>query len=282
MNARPFGAGGPAVPVIGQGTWKFPTHGHAVAEAHHALRAGIELGLTHIDTAEMYGDGRSEEIIGEAIRGLPRESLFIVSKVLPSNATYEGTLRACDRSLKRLRVDHLDAYLLHWRGDVPLAETMRAFEELVDAGKISHLGVSNFLVDDLDEARAALSRHPIACNQICYNLGEREPENDVIPYCQEHGIAVVGYTPFGRGPSEWERGERGAAVREVALKHGVTSAAVVLAFLVRLDGTFTIPKAVTADHLAENASAGAVVLSPEDVQAIDAAFRASGPARRYR
>ena len=173
MITHPFGATGRDVPIVGQGTWNVPTSGARADEAKRALRRGIELGMVHVDSAEMYGDGAAERLAGEAIAGLPREQLFLVSKVLPSNATYDGTIRACEASLKRMRVDYLDCYLLHWRGSVPLGETMRALEKLVRDGKTRALGVSNFDVADLEEARTALESEPIACNQILYHLGER-------------------------------------------------------------------------------------------------------------
>jgi diketogulonate reductase-like aldo/keto reductase len=176
MIARPFGSGFPEVPIIGQGTWNVALRGSARDEAIRSLHAGIELGMVHIDTAEMYGDGGAETLVGEAIAGLPRERLFLVSKVLPSNASFNGTIKACHASLKRMRVDYLDCYLLHWRGSVPLSETMRALEKLVADGAIRSLGVSNFEVDDLREAQAVLKRERIACNQVLYHLGERTIE----------------------------------------------------------------------------------------------------------
>jgi diketogulonate reductase-like aldo/keto reductase len=263
---RAFGAHGPSVPIIGQGTWKFPERGAAVAHAKEALRAGIELGMVHIDTAEMYGSGRSEEIIGEAIAGFDRESLFIVSKVLPTNASRAGVVRACDRSLQRLGVDYLDVYLLHWRGSIPLAETIAAFEKLIETGKIRRFGVSNFDVGDLEEA-ASLARHPIACNQVYYSLEDRGIEADVIPYCSQNGIAVVGYSPFGSGGFE-----RSKSVAAAARAHGCSPHAIVLAFLTRLDGTFAIPKASNPQHVAQNARGGEVALSAAQVAAIDAEF----------
>jgi diketogulonate reductase-like aldo/keto reductase len=276
MISRPFGLTGRDVPVIGQGTWNTPTRGESAEEAKRALRRGVELGMVHIDTAEMYGDGASERLIGEAIRGLPREQLFLVSKVLPSNASYEGTIRACEASLKRMRVDYLDGYLLHWRGSVPLGETMRALERLVDDGKIRALGVSNFEVADLEEARVALERAPIACNQVLYHLNERTVEEHEFPYCREHGIAIVGYTPFGRG--DWTDRPGAHVLEEVARKHGATARQVVLAFLTRDPIAFTIPKASTVAHVEENAGAGALRLGDDDVAAIDRAF----PTRRRR
>ncbi len=276
MIVRPFGPTGREVPVVGQGTWNIPLRGDRADEAKRALLRGIELGMVHIDTAEMYGDGGSERLVGEAIRGLPREQLFLVSKVLPSHATYEGTIRACDATLKRMGVEYLDGYLLHWRGNVPLGETMRALEQLVDDGKIRALGVSNFEVDDLEEARVALERVPIACNQVLYHLGERTVEQHELPYCREHGIAMVGYTPFGRG--DWTDRPGAHAIEEIARKHGATPRQVILAFLTRDPIAFVIPKASTIAHVEENAGAGDLRLDDGDVAAIDAAF----PVRRRR
>jgi diketogulonate reductase-like aldo/keto reductase len=274
--ARPFGTTGRAVPIVGQGTWNVPVRGARAEEAKRALRRGIELGMVHIDSAEMYGDGAAERLVGEAIRGLPRETLFLVSKMLPSHSSYEGTIRACEASLERMGVDYLDCYLLHWRGSVPLAETMGALEQLVTDGKIRALGVSNFAVDDLEEARAALSREPIACNQVLYHLGERTVEAHELPYCRDHGIAIVGYTPFGR--NDWTDGRGAHALEEVARKHQATPRQVILAFLTRDPIAFVIPKASTPAHLEENAGAGDLRLDDADVSAIDAAF----PVRRRR
>jgi diketogulonate reductase-like aldo/keto reductase len=246
--------------------------GARAAAAVNALSLGIELSMTHIDTAEMYGDGRAEEIVGDAIAGKKRDGLFIVSKVLPQNASYEGTLRACRRSLKRLRTEYLDVYLLHWRGRYPLEETMSAFERLVDEGLIRALGVSNFDVDDMEEARAALTKHPLACNQVLYHLEERSIEHRVLPYCQTHDIALVAYSPFGHG--EFGAGSAKAAqtLAAIAERHGATARQVALAFLTRYPGSFTIPKAEREDHVRENAAAGDLVLTRDDIAAIDTAF----------
>jgi diketogulonate reductase-like aldo/keto reductase len=258
--------------VIGQGTWQMHDRGAGGAQAAVALRHGIKLGLTHIDSAEMYGDGRAEEIVGEAIAGLPRDRLFIVSKVLPQHASYEGTIQACDASLRRLGVDHLDVYLLHWRGRFPLEETMGAMEALVDAGKIRALGVSNFDVDDLEEARAALRRHPIACDQVLYHLSERRIEHRVLPHCRSHDIAVVAYSPLGSGDFPTPRSSGGRVLEEVARKHSATTRQVALAFLTRDEGMFAIPKAEQEDHVRENAGAGDLTLSKSEIAQIDAAF----------
>jgi diketogulonate reductase-like aldo/keto reductase len=265
-----FGTSGFDVPRIGQGSWNLPLRGSAADEAKRALRRGVELGLTHIDTAEMYGDGGSELLIGAAIRGLPRESLFIVSKVMPSNATYAGTIAACEASLERLGCDYLDGFLLHWRGGIPLRETLRAMEQLVAQGKIRTLGVSNFDVDDLREAHALLEREPLACNQVLYHLGERTVEEREFAYCREHGVSIVGYTPFGRGDYEDQPGT--AVLERVAKKYDATIRQVILAFLTRDPIVFTIPKASTIAHAAENAAAGDLLLESADIDAIDKAF----------
>jgi diketogulonate reductase-like aldo/keto reductase len=274
--ARAFGTGFPSVPIIGQGTWNVPLRGQARDEAIGALRDGVNLGMVHIDTAEMYGDGGAETLVGEAIAGLPRQQLFLVSKVLPSNASYDGTIKACYASMQRMGVEYLDCYLLHWTGSFPIAETMRAFEDLIQRGDIRSLGVSNFSVDDLREAQAALKREKIACNQVLYHLGERSIEAHEIPYCREAGIATVAYTPFGRG--HW-LGEPGAKELErIAKAHGATAHAVILAFLTRDELTFAIPKASNFAHVADNAAGGDFRLTPEEIAAIDRAF----PARNRR
>ena len=259
-----FGTTGVEVPVVGQGTWPLPDRA--------ALRYGISLGMTHIDTAEMYGDGRSEEIVGEAISGLAREELFIVTKVLPSNGTADGVVRACERSLRRLRTDYVDCYLLHWRGDVALDETMRALEGLVRAGKARSIGVSNLDPWDLREASAALERERIACDQLLYNLRERTTEAAELPWCRENGAAFVAYTPLARPHSA--RGE--AVLAEIAAHRKETKEAVALAFLLRDAISFVVPKANTIEHVAANARAGSIDLSADEIDKIAPAF----PARK--
>jgi diketogulonate reductase-like aldo/keto reductase len=276
MLARAFGAGFPSVPVIGQGTWNVPLRGGARDEAIRALRAGVDLGMVHIDTAEMYGDGGAESLVGEAIAGLPREQLFLVSKVLPSNASYKGTIAACHASMKRMGVDYLDCYLLHWRGSVPLSETMRALEQLVADGSIRSLGVSNFDVDDLREAQAVLKREKIACNQVLYHLDERTIEAHETAFCRDAGIAIVAYTPFGRG--DWRDTPGAKELERIAKAHGVTAHAVILAVLTRDELTFAIPKAATLAHVGENAAAGEFRLTADEIAAIDRAF----PVRKRR
>lgn len=276
MITHAFGATGRDVPVVGQGTWNVPLRGAGGDEAKRALRRGIELGMVHVDTAEMYGDGGAERVVGEAIRGLPRERLFVVSKVLPYNAGYAGTLAACERSLARLKTDYLDCYLLHWRGSIPLRETMRALEHLLDEGKIRSLGVSNFAVSDLEEAQAALTHAKLACNQVLYHLGERTVEEHELPWCRAHGVALVAYTPFGRG--DWTDRSGAGVLEEIGRAHGVGARAVILAFLTRDPLAFAIPKASTIAHVEENASAGELRLSDDEIARIDAAF----PVRKRR
>lgn len=262
MRLRAFGTTGFDVPVVGQGTWPTPDRA--------ALRRGIDLGMTHVDTAEMYGDGRSEEIVGEAIAPYQRESLFIVSKVLPSNATTAKIARACERSLARLKVDYLDCYLLHWRGAAPLDESMAGLEALLDAGKIRSLGVSNLDPWDLREAAGALSRPTIACNQVLYNLEERTPEAHELLWARETGSAFVAYTPLARPNNA--RGEK--LLGDIAAAHAVTREAVALAFLLRDPLAFVIPKANALAHVEANAAAGDLELTADEIAAIDAAYPA--------
>jgi diketogulonate reductase-like aldo/keto reductase len=272
MNERAFGSLRRLVPLIGQGTWNFPTRGAGLKAARVALRAGIELGMTHIDTAEMYGDGVQEENVGSAIRGFPRDQLFIVSKVLPSNASRAGVLRACEGSLQRMGLDYLDCYLLHWRGNIALAETMSVLEELVEAGKIRSLGVSNFDVEDLDQARAALRKHRIVCNQVYYALDERGIERRLLPYCIENKIAVVGYSPLGSGAFPTSDSVRGRVLMDIARRRNATPQQMALAFLLRFPGTFVIPKAINPAHQRDNARAGDMTLTAEEIASIDRAF----------
>lgn len=241
------------------------------AKAVAALRAGVDLGMSHIDTAEMYGSGLVEEIVGEAIAGR-REKVFLVSKVLPNHASFDGVRRACEGSLSRLRTDRLDVYLLHWRGSHPLEQTIGAFERLVRDGKIRFWGVSNFDVEDLEEALAIAGEERMSCNQVLYHLEERAIEHEVIPWCKEHGVAVVGYSPFGSGrfPSAASRG--GRVLAEIARARGITPRQVALAFLVREESVFAIPKSSSIEHVRENAGAGDVELLADEVERIDDAF----------
>ncbi len=272
MRTAPFGATGVALPAIGQGTWDLPESGARRREAQRAIAHGIELGMTHIDTAEMYGAGGVEEMLGEAIAGIPRERVFVTSKVLPSNATYEGTIAACERSLRRLRLAYLDCYLLHWPSHVPLAETMGALRSLVEMGKTRFVGVSNFDTQEMLEAQRALGDVPLACNQVLYHLHARGIEHDLLPAARAAGIAVVGYTPFGRGTFPREAAQPAGLLGRIAAKHGVTARAVILAFLTRGEQVLAIPKASSIAHVDDNAGASDLRLDAEDVAAIDAAF----------
>jgi diketogulonate reductase-like aldo/keto reductase len=267
MKQREFGTGGPLVSMIGQGTWYIDRGDRAGAIA--ALRRGIDLGMTHIDTAEMYGD--AEPVVAEAIAGR-RDEVFIVSKVLPSNASRRNTITACERSLKRLKTDRLDCYLLHWRGQVPLAETVAAFEQLVAAGKIRSWGVSNFDVADLNDTLKAAGGGRIACNQVLYHLHERAIEHAVIPWCEAHGVAVVAYSPFGHNDFPNPRSEVGRVLQKIAEAHAATPRQVALSFLTRRESVVAIPKAATAPHAADNAGAGELTLSGDEIAKLDRAF----------
>jgi diketogulonate reductase-like aldo/keto reductase len=267
MNTKSFGKSGANVSVIGQGTW-YLDHGDR-KRAIAALQRGLDLGMSHIDTAEMYGD--AEFVIADAIAGR-RDEVFLVSKVLPSNASRRGTITACERSLKRLKTDSLDCYLLHWRGSYDLEDTVAAFEELVTSGKIKSWGVSNFDADDLDEILEVSGEGKIACNQVLYHLKERAIEHAVIPWCEEHGVAVVAYSPFGHDDFPDARSKDGAVLARIAEARRATPRQVALSFLTRATTVFAIPKASSAEHAGENAAAGDLVLTKQEISALDAAF----------
>jgi diketogulonate reductase-like aldo/keto reductase len=267
LKQQKFGGSGPEVSVIGQGTW-YIDRGHRKT-AVDALRRGLDLGMTHIDTAEMYGD--AELVVAEAIAGR-RDEVFLVSKVLPSNASRRGTVTACERSLARLKTDRLDCYLLHWRGSYPLAETVAAFEQLAAAGKIRSWGVSNFDADDLDEMLAVAGKGRIACNQVLYHLQERAIEHAVIPWCARHGVAVVAYSPFGHNEFPSPRSKAGETLQAIAEVHGASPRQIALSFLTRDPQIFAIPKASTPEHAADNAAAGKVTLNENEIAALDKAF----------
>jgi diketogulonate reductase-like aldo/keto reductase len=277
MRYKPFGKTGVELPVIGQGTWNMPESGAQLKEAQRAIRRGIELGMVHLDTAEMYGAGRVEELLGAAISGIDREKLFITTKVLPSNASYRGTLAAAEASLRRLRTDYVDLYLLHWPGSHPLKETMRAFDTLLEQGKTRFVGVSNFEAGEMIEAASYLQTAPLACNQVLYHLCERGIEHELIPLAGRHRIAIVGYTPFGRGAFLRAGARPRESLELVARKHGATLRQVALAFLSRDPGLFVIPKAARVEHVEENAGAGELELNADDVAAIDGSFERGRP-----
>jgi diketogulonate reductase-like aldo/keto reductase len=271
MERRRFGPLDCDVAVIGQGTWYIERTPGGANEAIAALRRGLDLGMTHIDTAEMYGSGAAEAIVGEAIAGR-RDDVFLVSKVLPQNASRSGTLAACESTLARLRTDRLDCYLLHWRGHEPLEETFAAFEELKRSGKIRSCGVSNFDVPDLEEAHALAGKDGLACNQVLYHLQERAIERAIIPWCEQHGVAVVAYSPFGHGQFPGPQTTGGRVIREIAAAHNATTRQIALRFLTRRKSVFVIPKASTLEHCEENALAGDIHLTENEVSRIDEAF----------
>jgi len=275
-KVRTFGGTRRNVPAVGQGSWKLEA---AAAASIAALRRGLDLGLTHVDTAEMYGSGAAETLIGEAIAGR-RDEVFLVSKVLPSNASRSGTIAACNQSLARLGTDRLDCYLLHWRGNHPLEETIAAFQSLMRAGKILSWGVSNFDVDDLDEAARIAGDGLPACNQVLYHLQERAIEHAVLPWCRKHGIALVAYTPFGQSAAAFDsRTRAGRVLHEIAAAHAATPRQVALGFLLRNRQVFVIPKASRIEHVVENAGALSLELSEAEMASIDAAFPLGKPRR---
>ena len=276
MERRRFGPTAREVAVIGQGTWEIERGDRARAIA--ALRRSLDLGMTHVDTAEMYGAGAVEEIVGEAIAGR-RKEVFLVSKVLPEHASRNGTVAACEKSLARLNTDRLDAYLLHWPGEHPLADTIAAFEHLQREGKILAWGVSNFDVPDLEAASTIAGEGRLVCNQVLYHLQERAIEHAVLPWCERHRVGVVAYSPFGHGGFPGPRTAGGRVLQQIAAAHNATPRQVALRFLVRRPSLFTIPKASSPEHAAENAGAGELRLTEAEIALIDAAFPL-GPRRR--
>ena len=257
---------GEQVPAFGLGTWHMGEDRSRAAAETVAIRLGIELGMNLIDTAEMYGNGGAEEVVANASAGL-RDSLFVVSKVLPYNASQKGVVEACERSLKRLGTDRIDLYLLHWRGSVPLAETLAGFLRLQRDGKIRHHGVSNFNADDMREWVGLAGGEAVASNQILYNLSRRGPEFELIPWCRERRISIMAYSPLEQGRMLGNRG-----LQQVAGRHGATPAQVALAWLLRQDGMIVIPKATRPEHVRENRAALEVRLSDADLAELDRAF----------
>ncbi|MBK4737695.1 aldo/keto reductase [Noviherbaspirillum pedocola] len=255
-----------AIPILGQGTWFLGDEPARRQQEIAALRAGIDAGMTLIDTAEMYGDGASERLVGEAIRGL-REKTFIVSKVLPHNASRRGTVAACERSLQRMGIAHIDLYLLHWRGGVPLEETLAGFDELQRAGKIRHWGVSNFDADDLAELDSIQGGDACSVNQVLYNLTRRGVEFDLLPLCEARRMPVMAYSPVEQG-----RLLRDRTVRDIAERLGKSPAQVALAWVLRRDGVIAIPKASSVEHVLDNRAALDLQLTQSDLDALDRAF----------
>jgi diketogulonate reductase-like aldo/keto reductase len=276
MRRRPLGTTEALVPVVGQGTWQMERDPKPAVIA--ALRRGLELGLTHLDTAEMYGDGEVERIVGEAIRGR-REGVYLVSKVLPHNASRRGTVAACERSLKRLGTDYLDLYLLHWPGEHPLTETIAAFDELVRQKKIRAWGVSNFDEHELEQALAIGVERRAACNQVLYHLKQRTIEHRVLPLCEAENVALVAYSPFGQGDFPDQRSRGGRVLAEIAEARAATPRQVALAFLLQSDAVFVIPKASRVEHVEENAGAGELLLSQDEIAQIDQAVPRGRPRR---
>jgi len=270
MRVRRFGSLGVEVPVIGLGTWQMELDDReAVIRAIHRA---IDLGMTHIDTAELYGDGEVEGLVGEALAG-HRSGVFLASKVHPNHATYAGTLRACEMSLRRLRTDCLDLYLLHWRAALPLESSLRALETLKRDGKVRAWGVSNFDVSDLEDALAIVGERAIACNQVLYHLGERDTEHVLQVFCERHEIAFVAYSPLGSGDFPRDH----PVLRRIGDAHRAGPHAVALAYLTRRDGTFALPKSSRVEHVEALARGGDIVLTADELAAIDEAFPVGPP-----
>lgn len=278
MRTKRLGATSRRIPVIGQGTWQIATRGSAAERALEALEVGVVLGMTHIDTAEMYANGGSERVVGRLIRGR-RQDLFVASKVLPNNASFEGTIAACERSLDRLATSYLDLYMIHWPGPHPIGETMAAMEGLVAGRKVRHIGVSNFDVEELREAERALPRNRIVANQVLYHLADRGIEHRLLPYCERKGVTVVAYSPFGSGGFPSPRSRGGRVLQEVARRRGGTPRQAALAFLTRHPRVVAIPKASHPTHVRENAGAAALRLRADDIAEIDDAFPLPPPDR---
>ncbi len=257
---------GEAIPVLGQGTWMLGEKPERRADEIKALRLGLDLGMNLIDTAEMYGDGAAEELIGDAIAGR-RDEVYLVSKVLPENATRHGTVKACERSLKRLRTDRIDLYLLHWREQVPLSETLQGLEELMKAGKIRDWGVSNFDVDDMKELVALPGGDEVAINQVLYNLARRGIEYDLIPWSRKFGMPLMAYSPIEQG-----RLLRHPAVKKIAERHEATPAQIALAWVLRHPDICAIPRSGNPAHTKENFGALEVKLTKQDLADLDRAF----------
>jgi diketogulonate reductase-like aldo/keto reductase len=271
MINRKFGWTDVQVPVIGQGTWMIEGSQDSERLAIEGLRLGLDLGLTHIDTAEMYGNGKVEEMVAEAIADR-RDKVFLVSKVLPSNASYEGTLKACKRSLKRLKTDWLDLYLLHWPGPYLIEETMRAMEKLVAEGLVKFIGVSNFDVEELCAAERSLKNERMACDQVLYHLGYRGIERHLLSYCTEHEIAVVGYAPFGHSNFPSSQSAGGRVLEEIGERYGRTPRQVALNFLSHHPNIFTIAKTSRPERAIENSNGVGWELAAEDSETIDRTF----------
>jgi diketogulonate reductase-like aldo/keto reductase len=259
-------ATGEAIPALGQGTWQMAEDTSRRTQEINALRLGLELGMTLIDTAEMYGEGAAEELVAEAIAGR-RDEAFLVSKVYPHHASRAGVVQACERSLKRLRTDRLDLYLLHWRGGVPLEDTVAGFEELRRSSKIRHWGVSNFDTSDMEELVQVPDGANCATNQVLYNVTRRGPEFDLIPWMAAHRMPLMAYSPIEQG-----RLPQSGALKAIGEKHGASAFQIALAWLLQQPGVIAIPKAGRPDHVRDNQRALEITLSPEELKVIDAQF----------
>ena len=255
---------GEQVPALGQGTWKMGESRSKRKDEVAALKLGLDLGMTLIDTAEMYAEGGAEEVVAEAVKGRRRE-VFIVTKVYPHNASRAGMQAACERSLKRLKTDRIDLYLLHWRGGISLAETLAGFEDLKAAGKIRHFGVSNFDLADMKELQALPGGKDAATNQVLYNLKHRGIEFDLLPWGEAQGLPIMAYSPLEIGPLQ-----RASALRRVAERHGVSTAQIALAWVLRRPDVIAIPKASRLEHVRENRAALDLPLTEEDLAELDA------------
>ena len=263
---------GEKLPVLGVGTWSMGENAARADGEVQVLRLALDLGLTLIDTAEMYGAGRAEKIVGRAVAGR-RDDAFIVTKLYPHNATFDGTMAACERSLQRLATDRIDLYLLHWRGSPPLAETVEAFERLKEQGKIRYWGVSNFDTDDMEELLALPGGRSCAANQVLYNLAQRGIEWQLLSDCRKLGIAVMAYSPLAQGSLVGHR-----ALAPLARKYGVAAATIALAWTIRAAGVIAIPKTSDPARMRENAAAADLVLDSEDLASLDRVF--PPPARK--
>ena len=259
---------GQLIPILGMGTWQMGENAKNRQNEIDALRHGLDLGLSLIDTAEMYGEGGAEEVIAQAIANR-RAEVFLVSKVYPHNASKRGAIAACERSLKRLKTDYLDLYLLHWRGSVPLVETLEAFQTLQQAGKIRSYGVSNFDVEDMEEAIGLKDGKGIATNQVLYNLMRRGIEWNLLPWCQQRGIPIMAYSPIEQG-----RLLNNQTLKAIAGERGVTAAQVAIAWLLHQDNVIVIPKSSRIDHVEQNYAALNLKLSADELASLDAAFPA--------
>ena len=262
---------GRPVPVLGQGTWRMGEDRSRHQSEVAALRLGFDLGMNLIDTAEMYGEGGAEEVVGDAIADR-REEVFVVSKVYPHNATRRGAIAACERSLRRLKTDYIDLYLLHWRGDVPLAETVEAFQQLTETGKILEHGVSNFDVSDMEEWVALPGGDEVASNQVLYSLMYRGIEWDLVRWSRERRIPIMAYSPVGHKSDEQKRMFNDRNLKAIAAEHGVTPAQIALAWVLREPDIIAIPKAIRPEHIRENRAALDIELTPEDLAKIDKSF----------